>query len=111
MITKNSTKFKESKNKITPGLYIVSTPLGNKLDITLRAIDILNRADLMLCEDTRTTKNLFKLLDMDIKNKKWISYNDFSSESTFPLVLKEFLKSKVICLVSDAGTPLISDPG
>ncbi len=111
MFDKDNTKLFESKNKIIPGIYITSTPLGNRYDITLRALYILNQSNIMLCEDTRKTKNLFKLLNIEIKDKRWVSYNDHNSKENFPLILKEYKNKKIICLVSDAGTPLISDPG
>lgn len=111
MLNQNNIKMIESKNKIAPGIYLVSTPLGNRYDITLRAIYIFIKAELMLCEDTRVTKNLFKLLNIEIKNKMWIAYNDHKSKKNFPLIYKKFSEGKIICLVSDAGTPLISDPG
>ncbi len=111
MLKQSSIKMIESKNKIAPGIYITSTPLGNRYDITLRALHLFNRADVMLCEDTRTTKRLFKLLDISIKNKKWLSYNDHSYSNKFTIISNEIKSKKIICLVSDAGTPLISDPG
>ena len=111
MYNKDNIKMVESKNIITPGLYVVSTPIGNRYDITIRAIHLLKKADIMLCENIRITKNLFNLLDLDTDNKKWVSYNDYHSVKNFPFILEEFNKNKIICLVSDAGTPLISDPG
>ena len=97
--------------KFFQGLYIVSTPIGNRYDITIRAIMLFKASDTLICEDTRVTKKLFKLLNLDIKEKKWISYNDHSPESKKDTILEELKLSKVISLVSDAGTPLISDPG
>ena len=111
MYNKDNIKMIESKNIITPGLYVVSTPIGNRYDITIRAIRLLKKADIMLCENIRITKNLFYLLDLETDNKKWVSYNDYHSVKNFPFILEEFNKNKIICLVSDAGTPLISDPG
>ena len=111
MFNKDNIKMIESKNIITPGLYVVSTPIGNRYDITIRAIRLLKKADIMLCENIRITKNLFYLLDLETDNKKWVSYNDYHSVKNFPFILEEFNKNKIICLVSDAGTPLISDPG
>ena len=89
-------------------LYVVSTPIGNLQDITLRAIEILRGVDLILSEDTRETKKI--LLKWDIKTPQ-ISYRD-QNHNKIILHIKDLLKSgKDLCLVSDSGTPLISDPG
>ncbi|MAI02260.1 MAG: 16S rRNA (cytidine(1402)-2'-O)-methyltransferase [Rickettsiales bacterium] len=93
------------------GLYIIATPIGNKNDITIRSFFLLSLAKTVICEDTRVTKNLFKLLKISSKNKNWISYNDHSQTSKRNKILTELTKNKIVCLVSDAGTPLISDPG
>jgi 16S rRNA (cytidine1402-2'-O)-methyltransferase len=91
-------------------LYVVATPIGNLGDITLRAIDILKEVDVILAEDTRVTAKL--LMGLNIKNEqKLVSCHDFNEESRVQQV-KEFLDAgKKVALVSDAGTPLISDPG
>ena len=91
-----------------PGLYIVATPIGNLKDMTLRAIDILNMADLILCEDTRVTR---KLLTHYGISKPTLSYNDHNGEERRPKIFAALEESKRVALVSDAGTPLISDPG
>ncbi len=89
-------------------LYIVATPIGNLEDITLRALRILGEVDIILCEDTRTTK---KLLDKyDIKTKT-MSYHAHSTSGKESLILKMLDEGKNLALVSDAGTPCISDPG
>ena len=99
------------KIEVKGGLYIISTPIGNRFDITLRAIYILHKSSVLICEDTRTTKKLFKLLNLNTKDKTWISYNDHNASSKIDNILKELGKNKVVSLVSEAGTPLISDPG
>lgn len=90
-------------------LYIVSTPIGNLKDITLRALDILKDAEIIFAEDTRRTSIL--LTKYEIKNKKLISFNDFNKEKKTPSIINDLKLEKNIVLVSDSGTPAISDPG
>ena len=90
-------------------LYIIATPIGNLSDISLRAIQLFNFVDILLCEDTRKTKKLLSYLNLNHKNM--ISYNDNNAPKKRPYILKQLLLNKNIGLVSDAGTPLISDPG
>ncbi len=90
-------------------LYIVATPIGNLKDITMRAIETLKDVDVIICEDSRVTNKLLE--KYQIKNKKLFKYNDHSSEYDRVKILN-FLQEKLsLALVSDAGTPLISDPG
>ena len=104
MIIKPQFKLKEYEN----GLYLVSTPLGNLKDITLRAIEVLQKSDYILCEDTRVSKNL---LDKYQIKSKLISNHKFNEKKNVEKII-EYLKSgKIISLISDAGTPSISDPG
>ena len=88
-------------------LYIVPTPIGNLQDITLRALDVLKQADFILCEDTRQTK---KLLDNFGISTKTLRYNE-QNEHSFPSLIKMLKEGKNLALVSDAGTPCVSDPG
>ncbi len=90
-------------------LYIVSTPIGNLKDISLRAIEVLEEADVILAEDSRVTR---KLLDfLKIKNKKIIPYYEEIEDRKNFEIIKMLVEGKNIALVSDAGTPLLSDPG
>ena len=89
-------------------LYIVGTPIGNLSDISLRAIKVLKKSSLILCEDTRTTKKLLNHLEI---SNKLISFNEHNCKAKIPFVICELSKGKSIALVSEAGTPLISDPG
>ena len=89
-------------------LYIVSTPIGNLNDISSRALDVLSDVDLIACEDTRVTS---KLLNHYKIKKKLISYNNFNEKSKYKHVLKIINDGSNVALVSDAGTPCISDPG
>ncbi len=104
MIIKPQFKLKKYEN----GLYLVSTPLGNLKDITLRAIEVLEKSDYILCEDTRVSKNL---LDKYQIKSNLISNHKFNEKKNLGKII-EYLKSgKIISLISDAGTPSISDPG
>lgn len=92
------------------GLYIIATPIGNLGDITYRALGILKEAEIVACEDTRVTKKLFSLLDVDL-NKKFITYQDHNEEERSPKILEILRGGQSVVLVSDAGSPMISDPG
>ena len=99
---------KSYNNKIKKGLYLVPTPIGNLGDITLRAIEILRNSDIIICEDTRVSK---KLLDKFQINVKLFSNHKFNEKKNLPKILKLLKEDKLISLISDAGTPGISDPG
>ena len=92
----------------TNNLYIVSTPIGNLDDITLRALEVLKKSDIILCEDTRHS---IKLLNHYKIKKKLIPYHKFNEKKQMISILKYFNDGKILSLVSDAGTPLLSDPG
>lgn len=92
---------------LEPGLYIVATPIGNLGDITLRAIDVLRRCDVIACEDTRVTGKLLKHLGIETRMQR---YDDHASDKQREVLL-ERAHSEAVALVSDAGTPLVSDPG
>ena len=97
------------KKSMTGCLHIIATPIGNFDDITLRAIKLFNLVDILLCEDTRKTKKL--LSHLDINHTKLISYNDINAYKKRPFIISQLLANRSIGLVSDAGSPLISDPG
>ena len=94
--------------KYEKGLYLVSTPLGNLKDITLRAIEVLRGSDLILCEDTRISKNL---MDKYQIKAKLISNHKFNEKKNLTKIIAHLKSGKIISLISDAGTPCISDPG
>ena len=105
-ISKTFNKIKVESNI----LYIIATPIGNLGDISIRALKILSSLDVLLCEDTRITKKLLK--NYEIKPPKLIVYNDQSNEKQRQFIINKIKNSKIkFGLVSDAGTPLISDPG
>tara|TARA_B100001059_G_scaffold696_1_gene559 strand:- start:1192 stop:2031 length:840 start_codon:yes stop_codon:yes gene_type:complete len=89
-------------------LYIVSTPIGNLDDITLRALDVLKNSDIVLCEDTRRS---IKLLNHFKIKKKLISFHKFNEKKQLSNIIEHFNQGKILSLISDAGTPLLSDPG
>ncbi len=93
---------------ISKNLYIVSTPIGNLEDITLRALEVLKKSDIILCEDTRQS---IKLLNHYKIKKKLISYHKFNEKKQIASIIKYFNDGKILSLISDAGTPLLSDPG
>ena len=95
-------------NKVKSGLYIVATPIGNLSDITLRALDILKKSDYILCEDTRTSKNL---LDRYEVRSKLISNHKFNEKKNLTKIIEILKSDHVVSLISDAGTPTVSDPG
>lgn len=92
------------------GLYIISTPIGNLQDISPRALDILREAKIIACEDSRVSKKLFALLGISL-NKKFISYEDHSEEQKAQYIIDLINQGNIVALISDAGSPLISDPG
>ncbi|WP_307353050.1 16S rRNA (cytidine(1402)-2'-O)-methyltransferase [Caulobacter ginsengisoli] len=93
---------------LAPGLYLVATPIGNLRDITLRALDVLNAADLVLAEDTRVTAKLLTAYGL---KKKLLRYDEHSAERSGPQALDLIAEGGRVAQVSDAGTPLVSDPG
>ena len=104
MIIKKQSNIKDNEH----GLYIVSTPIGNLKDITIRALEILKQSDFILCEDTRISKNL--LNNHEIRSNMIANHKFNEKKNTLKII--EYLKSgKIISLISDAGTPAISDPG
>ena len=104
MIIKSKSISKDNEN----GLYLVSTPIGNLKDITLRAIEVLKKSSYILCEDTRVSKNL--LDKYDIKSKL-ISNHKFNETKNLSKIIELLKSGEIVSLISDAGTPSISDPG
>ena len=95
-------------NEFKPGLYSVSTPIGNLDDITLRSLEVLKKSDIILCEDTRRS---LKLLNHYNIKKKLISYHKFNEQKELQKIIEYLNEGKILSLISDAGTPILSDPG
>lgn len=93
---------------LEPGLYLVSTPIGNLRDVTLRALDVLARADLVLAEDTRVAAKLLNAYGLKAPLRR---YDDHAGEAVRPQVLQKLAEGARVALISDAGSPLVSDPG
>ena len=99
---------KNKQQTVEPGLYLVSTPIGNMEDMTLRALNILKKSDIILCEDTRRSGKL--LSNYQIKSKL-IPYHKFNEKKVSSKVINFIENGKIVSLISDAGTPVIADPG
>ena len=101
--------YSENKNsQVKSGLYIVSTPIGNLGDMTLRAIEVLKKSDYILCEDTRVSKNLLEKYNI---KSKLISNHKFNEKKNLEKIIGILKSNYVVSLISDAGTPAVSDPG
>ncbi len=93
---------------LLPALYVVATPLGNLEDITFRAVNVLKGVDFVLCEDTRRTRILFERYNI---TTRMVSFYEHNERSKTPWVIQSIVDGKRIALVSDGGTPCVSDPG
>ncbi|MGD1924241.1 MAG: 16S rRNA (cytidine(1402)-2'-O)-methyltransferase [Paracoccaceae bacterium] len=96
---------------IAPGLWLVATPIGNMGDITLRAVEVLRGADVLACEDTRRTRQLLSLLAIPLEGRQLIAYHDRNGAAQRPRLLGILSDGQSVAYVSDAGTPMIADPG
>ena len=99
---------KNREQIINSGLYLVSTPIGNMEDITLRALNVLKKSDIILCEDTRRSGKLLSYFQIE---STLLSYHKFNEKKVSNKIIDSIRKNKVVSLISDAGTPTISDPG
>jgi 16S rRNA (cytidine1402-2'-O)-methyltransferase len=100
--------IENKNNKVKNGLYIIATPIGNLSDITLRALEVLKKSDYILCEDTRISKNLLSRYEI---NSKLISNHKFNEKKNLSKIIAILKSDCVVSLISDAGTPSVSDPG
>jgi len=100
-----------SEISLTPGLYLVATPIGSARDITLRALDILQSADVIAAEDTRNTRKLMDIHGIKLGERPIIPYHDHNGAQQRPRILDAIEDGKSVAYVSDAGTPMVADPG
>lgn len=96
---------------LTPGLYLVSTPIGNARDITLRALDILANADVLAAEDTRSLRKLMEIHGVPLRGRRVVAYHDHNGPRARPELLVALSEGKSVSYASEAGTPLVADPG
>ena len=99
---------KTKVQSVLPGLYLVSTPIGNMEDITLRALNILKKSDIILCEDTRRSGKLLSHFKIE---SKLLAYHKFNEKQVSSKIINFIKQNKIVSLVTDSGTPTISDPG
>lgn len=94
-----------------PALYLVATPIGSARDITLRALDVLNTADMLAAEDTRNLRHLLDIHGIPVRGRRMLSYHDHNAERSKPAILQALREGLTVAYASDAGTPLVADPG
>ncbi|MEE8534753.1 MAG: 16S rRNA (cytidine(1402)-2'-O)-methyltransferase, partial [Kiloniellales bacterium] len=104
----NQTPGRSKRQRPAGGLYLVATPIGNLRDITLRALDLLTDADVVACEDSRVTRKLLSAYGIQ---RRLTTYHEHNAERVRPRLVARLREGKSLALVSDAGTPLVSDPG
>lgn len=97
--------------KVPPGLHFVSTPIGAARDITLRALDILAGADVLAAEDTRTLRHLMEIHGLRLGDRPLVAYHDHNGEAARPRLIRALQEGKSVAYASEAGTPLVADPG
>ena len=100
-----------SETPLPQGLYLVATPIGSARDITLRALDILRTADLIAAEDTRNTRKLMEIHGIKLDGRRILPYHDHNGATQRPRIIEAISKGQSVAYVSDAGTPLVADPG
>ena len=99
------------KSKLAPGLYLVATPLGAARDITLRALDLLSSADLLAAEDTRSLRRLMDIHGVPLEGRSIVAYHDHNGDKARPKLLAALAQGKSVVYASEAGTPMVADPG
>ena len=99
------------KQRLGTGLYFLATPIGAARDITLRALDILASADVLAAEDTRTLRHLMEIHGVSLGDRPLVAYHEHNNDAALPRLLRAMAEGKSVAYASEAGTPLISDPG
>lgn len=99
------------RQSLAPGLYFVATPIGAARDITLRALDILASAEVLAAEDTRTLRHLMEIHGVALGQRPLVAYHDHNGEAVRPRLLRALAEGKSVAYASEAGTPLVADPG
>ena len=97
--------------ELEPGLYLVATPIGTARDITLRALDVLNAADLLAAEDTRVMRHLMEIHGIPLRGRRILTYHDHNAARQRPAIMAALQAGQAVAYASDAGTPLVADPG
>lgn len=97
--------------KPAPGLHFIATPIGTARDITLRALDLLREADVLAAEDTRTLRHLMEIHGVPLRSRPMIAYHDHNGEAARPRILRALAEGASVAYASEAGTPLVADPG
>lgn len=103
--------FRPDPRPLEPGLHFVATPIGAARDITLRALDVLAKADVLAAEDTRTLRHLMEIHGVALGNRHIVAYHDHNGDRIRPMLLARLAEGKSIAYASEAGTPLVADPG
>ncbi|MDG1281229.1 MAG: 16S rRNA (cytidine(1402)-2'-O)-methyltransferase [Pseudorhodobacter sp.] len=109
--TGSDTRFRPDPRPLSPGLYFLATPIGAARDITLRALDILATADVLAAEDTRTLRHLMEIHGVALGDRHVFAYHDHNGEVMRPKLLRALAEGKTVAYASEAGTPLVADPG
>jgi 16S rRNA (cytidine1402-2'-O)-methyltransferase len=109
--TGGDTRFRPDPRPLPPGLYFLATPIGAARDITLRALDILATADVLAAEDTRTLRHLMEIHGVALGDRHVFAYHDHNGEAMRPRLLRALAEGKTVAYASEAGTPLVADPG
>lgn len=104
-------KPKATMRRLEPGLHFVATPIGSARDITLRALDVLREAEVIAAEDTRTLRHLMEIHAIPLGDRPLIAYHDHNGERVRPRLLRALAEGKSLAYASEAGTPLVADPG